>query len=347
MADQRIQYTELMVGANHPTLTDTLNHLALVGHNTDGTHKAALSFTTPVALMGSSVCTVSTYSVTATDYTIINNYATALLTVTIPAASLNTGRILLFKNLQAFTVVSAASDIAPFNSSTLGTAILPAIVGSWAMLQSNGTIWETIAVSYSPLTTTNTTTVTTSTYSATSLDFRIVNNYVTALMTLTLPDATLNTNREMFVQNNQAFTVISASANVLVSGSSVATTALLPAIIGSWILLKSNGVNWRTIAKSTNNVVTLTASTYSVLQSDSSLIANYAGTITLTLPAATTALGQTYIIKTIQAQTVVSVSSNVIPLAGGGAGTAILANTAGKWAMLQSDGTNWQIMMAN
>ena len=38
-ADQRIQYTEEMVGASHPTKSDTLNRLALVEHNTDGTHK--------------------------------------------------------------------------------------------------------------------------------------------------------------------------------------------------------------------------------------------------------------------------------------------------------------------
>lgn len=37
-ADQRIQYSERMIGANHPTLTDTLNRLTLVAHNTDGTH---------------------------------------------------------------------------------------------------------------------------------------------------------------------------------------------------------------------------------------------------------------------------------------------------------------------
>ncbi|WP_176479108.1 hypothetical protein [Mesorhizobium sp. WSM3860] len=51
-------------------------------------------------------------------------------------------------------------------------------------------------------------------------------------------------------------------------------------------------------------------------------------------------------IKTIQAQTVVSASSNVVPLAGGAAGTAILAATARKWATLVSDGTNWVIMQA-
>ena len=38
MADQRILYTEQMVGAGHPTKADTLNRLALVEHNVDGTH---------------------------------------------------------------------------------------------------------------------------------------------------------------------------------------------------------------------------------------------------------------------------------------------------------------------
>ena len=39
MADQRITYQEKMVGANHPTLPDTLNRMTLIEHATDGTHK--------------------------------------------------------------------------------------------------------------------------------------------------------------------------------------------------------------------------------------------------------------------------------------------------------------------
>ncbi|MBI5599653.1 MAG: hypothetical protein HY890_07955 [Deltaproteobacteria bacterium] len=42
MPDQRIQSTEKMVGAGHPSLSDTLNRLALVEHNSDGTHNPAL-----------------------------------------------------------------------------------------------------------------------------------------------------------------------------------------------------------------------------------------------------------------------------------------------------------------
>ena len=41
MADQRIQYTEEMVGAAHPSKADTLNRLGIVEHNNDGTHKGA------------------------------------------------------------------------------------------------------------------------------------------------------------------------------------------------------------------------------------------------------------------------------------------------------------------
>lgn len=37
-ADQRAQFNERAVGANHPTLSDTINRLALVEHNNDGTH---------------------------------------------------------------------------------------------------------------------------------------------------------------------------------------------------------------------------------------------------------------------------------------------------------------------
>ncbi|MBI5970873.1 MAG: hypothetical protein HY884_06935, partial [Deltaproteobacteria bacterium] len=41
MADQRVLTTERLVGAGHATLADTVNRLALVEHNNDGTHKGA------------------------------------------------------------------------------------------------------------------------------------------------------------------------------------------------------------------------------------------------------------------------------------------------------------------
>lgn len=86
---------------------------------------------------------------------------------------------------------------------------------------------------------------------------------------------------------------------------------------------------------------------YSLAATDSSLIFNGSGSITLTLQAASSYSGRILHVKTIAAQAVVSASSNVVPLVGGAASTAILSGTAGKWATLQSDGTNWIIMAAN
>ncbi len=90
-----------------------------------------------------------------------------------------------------------------------------------------------------------------------------------------------------------------------------------------------------------------TSATYTVLDSDQYLIANFAGTVTYTLPAPVENFGRSLTFKTITANTVVSAASNVRPLASGAAGTAILAATDGKFARLVSDGTDWQIMEAN
>lgn len=92
---------------------------------------------------------------------------------------------------------------------------------------------------------------------------------------------------------------------------------------------------------------TIVASTYAHLATDGPLIFNVAGTCTVTLLSASANSGRVQLLRTIAAQTVVSAASNVVPLVGGAAGTAILAGTAGKWAILQSDGTSWQVMAGN
>lgn len=80
---------------------------------------------------------------------------------------------------------------------------------------------------------------------------------------------------------------------------------------------------------------------------DSAIIISSSGSFTLTLPSAATYPGRWLTIKTVAANTVASATSNVVPLVGGSAGTAILAATTGKWAQLQSDGGNWNIMAGN
>lgn len=90
--------------------------------------------------------------------------------------------------------------------------------------------------------------------------------------------------------------------------------------------------------------VTVTNSTYVILPQDEDIIANRAGTITLTIPPAATYPGRTLNIKTIQAQTVVSGASDVYPINTDVLGTAILAAVDGAWVQLRSNGTGWITM---
>ena len=87
--------------------------------------------------------------------------------------------------------------------------------------------------------------------------------------------------------------------------------------------------------------VTQTAN-FSVGASDVWSINNKSGSsCTVTLPTASSNTGRVLYFLNYQAQTLVSASSNVVPLAGGAATTAILEAVAGANATLVSDGTNW------
>jgi hypothetical protein len=92
--------------------------------------------------------------------------------------------------------------------------------------------------------------------------------------------------------------------------------------------------------------VTKTAN-FSVANGDTWLINNKSGSsCTVTLPTASSYTGRVLHFQNYQAQTLVSASSNVVPLAGGAATTAILGATAGAYATLVSDGTNWIMTQA-
>jgi hypothetical protein len=95
--------------------------------------------------------------------------------------------------------------------------------------------------------------------------------------------------------------------------------------------------------------VVVTSGAYTVLSTDAHIVCNNAGTVTLTLPAAASFPGREITVRTTQNQAVVSVVTDVLPItsASGVGGTAILAATAGKWAVLVSDGAQWHTQMAN
>ena len=90
-----------------------------------------------------------------------------------------------------------------------------------------------------------------------------------------------------------------------------------------------------------------TVDEYAVTPADVTVAINRASTTTVVLPAGSLYPGRRIRVVTRQAQLVQSSASNIVPLTGGAASTAILAATAGKWADLESDGTNWLITASN
>lgn len=112
-------------------------------------------------------------------------------------------------------------------------------------------------------------------------------------------------------------------------------------------LIQYNGTYWTNVTPASvingagGAPVTKTAD-FTVAATETWLINNKSGsTCTVTLPSASTNSGRVLHFQNYQAQTLVSASSNVVPLAGGAATTAILAAVAGANATLVSNGTSW------
>ena len=132
----------------------------------------------------------------------------------------------------------------------------------------------------------------------------------------------------------------------------VATATTTPAITLTTTitgLLKGNGTAISAAVANTDYMgvaapVTKTAD-FTVANGEIWYINNKSGsTCTVTLPAASSWTGRTLTFKNMQAQTLVSASSNVVPIDSTVAGTSILLAVVGNWATLVSDGTNWVIM---
>jgi hypothetical protein len=196
------------------------------------------------------------------------------------------------------------------------------------------------------------TVVTAATYTVIDSDAQIIANRVGGSVTLTLPTASANTGRTIKVTNYQPQVVISASANVVPINGGAATTAILNAAIGLWCELQSNGANWVIVSGNSLNSLydaptVVTAATYTVIDEDKTIVANRAGSVTLTLPAAASYAGRALCIVGRQSQLTVSASANVVPITGGSAAASILPAIAGVWCLLQSDGTSWVIVAGN
>jgi hypothetical protein len=81
---------------------------------------------------------------------------------------------------------------------------------------------------------------------------------------------------------------------------------------------------------------------FTVADGETWLINNKSGsTCTVTLPSPASNVGRVLYLQNYQDQFLVSASANVIPIAGGAAATAILADESGDTATLVSNGTSW------
>lgn len=170
-------------------------------------------------------------------------------------------------------------------------------------------------------------------------------------LTTTNPTATIGTSTAAStygIGTGENATGITKTINI---GSSGASGSITNINIGSSVA----GATGTTTINSLNTIVsgletsapkTINAATYTQLIEDYSLIITTTAP-TITLLSAAAYAGKILLIKNITATAVISASANVVPLASATAGNAILAATAGKFAMLQSNGTSWVIMLAN
>nr|WP_241741201.1 hypothetical protein [Gemmobacter straminiformis] len=91
--------------------------------------------------LGVPVTKTANFSVALGENHLINNKAGSACVVTLPSAVTFAGRMLAFLNRQAQTVVSASANVVPQGGGAAGTAILPAVIGSQAVLVSDGANW--------------------------------------------------------------------------------------------------------------------------------------------------------------------------------------------------------------
>ncbi len=180
------------------------------------------------------------------------------------------------------------------------------------------------------------------------------------------PAALTNGTSILYGDNLGGFSNVTIGSGVSFSGgvlSSTGTGGTVTSVIGTAPVVSSGGttpaISMPAATTSVNGYLTSTdwntfnakqpvaapvtqTANFSVGATDVWTINNKSGSsCTATLPTASISAGRVLYFQNYQAQTLVSASSNVVPLAGGAATTAILEAVAGANATLVSDGTSW------
>lgn len=145
------------------------------------------------------------------------------------------------------------------------------------------------------------------------------------------------TNGILFVRPTFGSALGSTDSNVEISGLTNGDLLQYDGVQQRWENIPASSV----ISGTATAPVTKTAN-FTVAAGEKWIINNKSGSsCTVTLPTASSNVGRELYFLNHQSQTLVSASSNVVPLAGGSATTAILEAVAGANATLVSDGTNW------
>jgi hypothetical protein len=165
-------------------------------------------------------------------------------------------------------------------------------------------------------------------------------NYTVAYLTPDLGIGITNGSGSITIKNTGVLSVTGTSPVVSSGGQNPAISMPAASSTVNGYLTSTDWITFNN-KQSVAAPTTVSTATYAVAETDLWLINNYAGTLTLTLPAASGYSGRVLNIQNYQAFTVVSATSNVIPIAGGAVGTSILLASVGDRCTLVSNGTNW------
>jgi len=148
------------------------------------------------------------------------------------------------------------------------------------------------------------------------------------------------TNGILFVRPTFGSALGSTDSNVEITGLADGNLLQYKTATARW-----ENVSPASVLASTSGTPVIKTADFSVAANETWLINNKTGSsCVVTLPSAATFAGRVLSFQNYQNQQLVSATSNVVPLGGGSAGTAILDNVAGNWATLVSNGTNWVTM---
>ena len=299
--------------------------------------------TTPAISMPAATTSVSGY-LTSTDWNTFNNKGSG----TVTSVSFTGGIITVATGTTtpAFTVAGTSGGIPYFASGT--TWASSAALTQYGVVYGGGAGAAPVATAAG--TTGQVLTATTggaptwaspaTSGTVTSVSVVSANGFAGTVATATTtPAITLTTSiTGLLYGNGTALAAATVSAPLAYSAGTLSITQSTTSTNG---YLSSTDWNTFNNKQAVSAPVTKTAD-FTVAATDLWLINNKSGsTCTATLPAASSYSGRVLHFQNYQAQTVVSASSNVVPLTGGAAATSILLASTGDSATLVSDGSNW------